>query len=129
MLIIIIYLLVGNDKVSLKGLKTVDVTASFRNPLNKPLTNVVYYIEGTGLLAATHVKSKYNFYICYCCCCYCYCSYSNIAAKGTSTVSFKVTPRSYSHARTTRNKVTLIVTAKSKQLKGLMGTASINIVP
>ncbi len=142
---------VGSEKVSLKGLKTVSVTVSLTNPLNKPLTDIVYYIEGTGLLAAKHVPGRYE-PIQHCCCyCYCYyllllllllfivvviviiycccCCYSNLAIGKTGVITFTVTPRPHSSNHSMRNKVTLIVTAKSKQLKGLMGTATITIVP
>ena len=49
----------GNKNVQLKALKTVEAVASFKNPLNKPLTDVTFFIEGTGLLTATSIKSGY----------------------------------------------------------------------
>lgn len=54
-------------------------------------------------------------------------SYRPVFGKGKCSTKFEVTPRSFS-STSHRNNVTLIVTVESKQLKGIMGTATINIV-
>ena len=51
----------------------------------------------------------------------------NVPIGGKATVSFPITPRSVS-PNAARNKATLIITAQTKQLKGMMGTASVTII-
>lgn len=51
-----------------------------------------------------------------------------VNSKGKCSAKFPVTPRAFSSTISHRNNVTLIVTAESKQLKGIMGTATISIV-
>lgn len=97
------------DKVQLKGGRMVNAVASFKNPLKKPLTDVKFFIEGSGLLLPT-VKNVMN-----------------VPIGGKATVSFPITPRSVS-PHPARNKATLIITAQTKQLKGMMGTASVTII-
>ena len=53
--------------------------------------------------------------------------FSDVAVGGTSTAKFSIKPRPVSR-HSERNNLTLIVTAESKELKGIMGTASITLV-
>uniref|UniRef100_A0A1X7UJE9 Transglutaminase-like domain-containing protein n=1 Tax=Amphimedon queenslandica TaxID=400682 RepID=A0A1X7UJE9_AMPQE len=95
------------DDVKLKSGRTVSVKVTLKNPLkNESLTNVTLHIEGTGLIGARTLKS------------------ANVPSNGSITNSFSITPRSYCRV-SERNYLTLIVTGRCNQLKGLMGTGSV----
>ncbi|XP_019853850.1 PREDICTED: protein-glutamine gamma-glutamyltransferase K-like isoform X4 [Amphimedon queenslandica] len=99
------------DDVKLKSGRTVSVKVTLKNPLkNESLTNVTLHIEGTGLIGARTLKS------------------ANVPSNGSITNSFSITPRSYCRV-SERNYLTLIVTGRCNQLKGLMGTGSVEVVP
>ena len=49
---------VSEEAIELVGGKTYSVTASFTNPLKKPLSNVIFHIEGARLSKAQKIKGK-----------------------------------------------------------------------
>ena len=57
----------------------------------------------------------------------CFLFTSNVPSAGSITNTFTITPRSYSRV-SERNHLTLIVTGRCNQLKGLMGTGSVEVI-
>jgi transglutaminase 1 len=95
----------GND-VKLSSGTTYPVVVSFTNPLSRSITGLSYIIEGSGLIAPLTMKSK------------------NVPKRGTSSISFTITPRPLSRL----NVLMLVVTAHSHQIKGMTGSAHINLI-
>ncbi len=49
----------GDVPIEVTGGQEYTVTASFTNPLVKPMTNVVFYIEGARVVKAQKIEGKY----------------------------------------------------------------------
>lgn len=99
-----------DESVKLKAGKTYPVRVYFTNPLEKTLTNVIFFVEGARLTKPLKIPVK------------------NAGKRRVAEVSFSINPsppRRGSSSSTQESK--LIVTCHSKELKGIMGTASITV--
>ncbi|CAI8010090.1 Hemocyte protein-glutamine gamma-glutamyltransferase [Geodia barretti] len=97
-----------DEWVELSAGKSYPVKAYFTNPLQKPLTNVVFLIEGARLTKPLKIPGK------------------NTGKGKVAEVSFAISPRSAPRKRQSQSSK-LIVTCQSKELKGVMGTACVTI--
>lgn len=97
-----------NDQqsVQLPANQPANVVASFVNPLNAAMTKIQFYVEGSGLLYPQTLSA------------------SDAAPLAMAAVQFQITPQ----LRGGKNEASLVITAQSDQIKGMMGAVDVLIV-